>query len=182
MNLRELLPPADLPAPGARIPALALRAAAATVGILLTLLVYRAPGFLVLGIVFSLLAAWAPAYLLSWVMIVFLGLGQLGRPATLSWQLLVLLAGLHLLHLLGMLSLALPWRSWMQPRALRAPLLRFLAIQVPVQLLAVGLMLLLAPNSHGHRPLTAAAAAVLGAPALAGLTLLMLRRRHDLRA
>lgn len=179
MNLSELRPPSDLPAPDARIPALTVRAALATVGILLTLLVYGTSGWLTVGVLFSLLAAWAPEYLLSWAMIVFLALGELARSAGLTWQLLVLIAGVHLLHLLGMLTLALPWRSLLQPRVFTRPLLRFVVIQIPVQALAVVALLLLAPNAHGRRPVTVGAFSIVGAVALAGLALLLFRRRTD---
>lgn len=177
MKLRELRPPADLPAADARVPAVCVRVAAALLGILLTLDVYGTSGWLGVGVVFSVAAAWAPEYLLSWPVIVFLALGQLSRPAGLSWQLLVLIAGVHLLHVCAMLTLALPWRSWMQLRAFRAPLLRFIAIQLPVQVLAVVLLPLLAPNARGHRPLTAGVFAVVGGAALAGLAALLLTRR-----
>jgi hypothetical protein len=179
MSLPELSPPDDLPAADARIPGLAVRAALATVGILLTLVVYGGSGWVAVGVIFSLICAWAPEFLLSWVVIVFLALGELSRPAGLSWQLLVLIAGVHLLHLLGMLALTLPWRSWIQPRAFTQPLRRFLTIQIPVQLLAVAALLLLAPNAHGHRPLTVAEFTVIGAAALGGLTLLLLRPRAN---
>jgi hypothetical protein len=125
------------------------------------------------------LASWAPEYLLSWMLIVFLALGELARPAGLTWQLLVLIAGVHLMHLLGMLTLTLPWRSWLQPRLFKRPLLRFISIQFPVQLLAVAALPLLAPSTHGHRPLNVAAFSILGAVALAALALLLLSHRGD---
>lgn len=143
------------------------------------MVVYGSSGWVAVGVIFSLLSAWAPEYLLSWMLIVFLALGELSRPAGLTWQLLVLIAGVHLLHLLGMLALALPWRSWLQPRVFERPLLRFIAIEIPVQLLAVAALLLFAPNADGHRPLTVGAFSVVGAVALAGLALLLLRRRAD---
>jgi hypothetical protein len=179
MNLPELAAPSDRPAADARIPGVVVRGALATVGSLLTLIVYGTSGWLAVGVIFSLLAAWAPEYLLSWVVIVFLAIGELSRSAGLTWQLLVLIAGVHLLHLLAMLALTLPWRSWLQPRVFARPLLRFAAIQIPVQLLAVAALLLLAPDAHGHRPLTVAAFTVLGTIALAALALLLLRRRAD---
>jgi hypothetical protein len=179
MNLGDLVPPSDLPAPDARVPGVAVRLALAIVGILLTVVVYGSSGWLAVGIMFSLLAAWAPEYLLDWVLIVFLALGELSHPAALSWQLLVLLAGVHLLHALATLALGLPWRSWIAPTVFTRPLLRFLAIQIPVQLLAVVILLLLAPNAHGHRPLTVAEFTLVGAAALAGLTLILLGRRAD---
>jgi len=102
MNVRELVPPPDLPAPDARVPGVAVRLVLAIVGILLSLVVYGSSGLARRrDHSFSLLAAWAPEYLLDWVLIVFLALGELSRPAALSWQLLVLLAGVHLLHAVG---------------------------------------------------------------------------------
>ena len=91
----------------------------------------------------------------------------------------MLLAGVHLLHVLAALTLGLPWRSWIQPSVFTRPLLRFVAIQIPVQLLAVVTLLLLAPNAHGHRPLTVAEFTIIGAVALAGLTVMLLSRRAD---
>jgi hypothetical protein len=179
MNLGELVPPRDLPAADARVPGVAVRLVLAIAGVLLTPVVYGSSGWLAVGIIFSLLAAWAPDYLLTWVLIVFLALGELGRPAALSWQLLVLLAGVHLLHVLATLALGLPWRSWIQPSVFTRPLLRFIEIQIPVQLLAVVTLLLLAPNGHGHRPLTVAEFSVVGASALAGLTVMLLGRGAD---
>jgi hypothetical protein len=179
MNVRELAPPPDLPAPDARLPAVTVRLALAIVGTLLSLIVYGNSAWLAVGIIFSLQAAWAPEYLLGWAVIVFLALGELNRRAALSWQLLVLIAGVHLLHVLATFTLGLPWRSWIQPRAFTQPLRRFVTIQIPVQLLAVATLLLLAPNARGQRPLTVAEFTVIGAAALAGLTLLLLRRRPD---
>jgi hypothetical protein len=76
-----------------------------------------------------------------------------------------------------MLTLELPRRSWLQPGVFLAPLRRFVAIQVPVQALAVVALLALAPSPSGHRPLHAGAFAVVGAVALAGLALVLLRAR-----
>jgi hypothetical protein len=178
MNLRKLARPPDLPAANARIPGVVVRVMLALIGVLVSLVAYGSSGWSVVGILLSLSAAWAPQNLLAWVLIVFLALGELGRHAALTWQLLVLLAGVHLVHVLGMLALELPWRSWVQPAVFARPVLRFIAIQIPVQLLAVVALLLLAPNAHGHRPLTIAEFTVIGAAALAGLALL-LRARPD---
>lgn len=179
MRLPELTPPPDRPVADARVRAVSLRVAVAVLGVLLTLAVYGTDGWLAVGIPFSVLAAWVPEYLLGWALIVFLALGELDRSPGLSWRLLVLLAGVHLLHLLGMLTLGLPWRSWVQPRVLLRLVRRFVAIQIPVQLTAVVLLLLLAPDAHGHRPITAAVFTVVGLTALSGLALLLLRTPSD---
>ncbi len=179
MNVPVLRPPADLPASDARIPGVAVRLALVVVAVPLLLVVFGSNGWLVVGIMLALLAAWAPEYLLGWLLILMLALGELHHRATLSWRILVLLAGVHLLHMLAALALELPWRGWLQPAVFARPLLRFLAIQVPVQLLAVVALLLLAPNAHGHHPLSVAAFAVIGGGALGCLALLLLARRAD---
>lgn len=174
MNLRDLSPRPDL-STAVQIPSVSVRAALAVVAALLSAVVYGTSGWLAVGIILGLLAAWAPEYLLGWLLIVFLALGELGRQAGLSWQILVLLAGVHLVHVLAMLTLGLPWHSWAQLSVFRRPLRRFIAIQIPTQLLGVVALLLLAPNAHGQRPLTVTAFTIVGAAALAGLAVLLLR-------
>jgi hypothetical protein len=180
MKLPAVMQPPELLA-GARIPSVCLRAVLAIVGVLLCLVDYGATGWLAVGTVLSLAAAWAPEYLIGWVLVLFLAAGRLAHQPALNWQFLVMLFGLHLLHVLAMLVLEVPWRSWLQPRVLVAPLRRFLVVQVPAQLLAVLALMLLAPSPDGHRPLTVAGFAVVGALALAGLGLLLTGSRLDER-
>ena len=177
MNLLGLGRPADLPAANARISVITIRLVVVLVGALLSLVVYGTSGWLAIGVLLSLLAAWQPRYLLAWVLIAFLAVGQLDHSAALTWQLLVLLAGLHLLHVIASLTLLLPWTAWVEPAVFTRPMLRFAAIQLPTQVFAAVALLLLAPNSHGHRPLTVPVFAVIGAVALAALAVLLLRRR-----
>jgi hypothetical protein len=178
MKLPRALSPPELLA-GARIPAVAVRALFALAGATLSLVDYGPTGWLAVGIVLSVVAASSPQYLLGWVLILFLAAGRLGHHPSLSWQFLVLLMGLHLLHVLAMLALELPWRSWVQPRVFLGPLRRFLVVQIPTQLLAVVALLLLAPSRDGHRPLTLGVFAVFGALALAALALLLTGPRLD---
>jgi hypothetical protein len=179
MKLPGVVLRADLPFAGARIPAVVVRAVFTIAGVLLSLVDYGFTGWLAVGIVLSVAAAASPQYLLGWVLILFLAAGRLAHRPGLSWQFLVMLFGLHLLHVLAMLALGLPWRSWVRPGVFVAPLRRFLVIQVPTQLLAVLALLLLAPSPDGHRPLTVAGFAVVGAVALAGLALLLTGSRLD---
>ena len=177
MKLPGVVPPPDLPAAGARMPGVAVRAMFLITGGLLSLVEHGLTGWLGVGIALSVAAAWSPRQLLGWALILFLAIGQLAQHPGLSWRFLVLLAGLHLLHVLGTLALELPWRSWIQPTVFVAPLRRFVVIQVPAQLLAVVALLLLAPGHDGHRPLTVTGFAVVGAIALAGVCLLLLGPR-----
>jgi hypothetical protein len=179
MKLRDLLGPEDLPAPDAIVPGVMLPLALAIVGTLLSCVVYAQVGWIVVGILFSVIAAIVPDYLLGWGLILFLAIGELSRPGTLRWQLFVLLAGVHLLHVLSLLAHELPWRTWMQPAVLRRPVLRFIAIQIPSQLVALVALELLAPDRHGHRPVSVAEFGVLGAVALGGLALLLFPGARD---
>src|SRR5580700_10623100 len=104
MKLTGPRAPTDLPAAGARVPALAVRAVFVTAGLLFSLVDYGFTGWLAVGIVLSVGAAWSPRSLLAWVMILYLAAGRLAHHAGLSWQFLVVLAGVHLLHVLGMLE------------------------------------------------------------------------------
>jgi hypothetical protein len=177
MNLSNLAPPSDLPSAGARIPGDAVSVVFVAAGVLLTLVDYQITGWVVLGIALSLTAPWSPQYLGGWLLILFLAAGELAHHAALSWRFLVVLAGLHLLYVLAVLALGLPWRSWVQPAVFLAPLRRFVAIQVPTQLVAVVALLLLAPSKDGHRPVTVGEFAVIGALAIVGLALLLLTPR-----
>jgi len=179
MNLPRLVAPAELPSADARIPGFAVRVALVIAGVLLLLLDYGFSGWLIVGVPLAVAAAVSPDYMLGWVLIVFLAIGQLHQHADLTWRFLVLLAGLHLLHVISMLALELPGRSWVEPAVFRAPLRRFLGIQLPTQLLAVVALLLLAPSRNGDRPWTVAEFSVIGAVALAGLALLLLGPSAD---
>ena len=175
-TLRRLRAPTDLPA-RAPIPGAAVRLALVAVAVALALLVYGPHGWFYVGVLLALLAASVPDYMFGWLLILFLALGELGHRAVLDWRILVLIAGVHMLHILAGLSYVVPWRSWLSPVALLAPLRRFVVIQVPCQLIAVGALELLAPAANGHRPLTFAAFTLAGAAALALLARLLLRGR-----
>ena len=182
MNLPPLIPAAELPSARAHVPGLTVRLVLAAVGTLLALLVLGTGGWAVVGVALALGAAAIPGYLLAWVLILMLAVGELHHSASLRWQLLVLIAGLHLLHVLAILTLELPWRSWVQPAVFRGPLLRLAAIQLPVQGVAVLALALLAPGHGGTRPLTAAVLAPIGAVALVWLALVLLGPHDDAHA
>lgn len=171
MKLLSVGHPPDLPDARARIPGVAIRATFMIVGALLSLDVYGLNGWLVVGVVLCVAAMLAPQLLLGWGMILFLAAGQLAHRAALSWRFMVLLAGLHALHILAMWVLEVPVRSWVQPGVFVAPFRRFIVIEIPLQLFAVISLLVLGPHSNGHRPLTIVGFAIVGAVALGCLAL-----------
>ncbi len=160
---------------GASVPALGLFALIEVLELALAVVAYPLSAGIAVGVVLALASPWTPQRLGPWLAILILGLGQFTRHGGLGWRVLVLLAGLHLLHVAGSLALQLPWRSRLKLRVLSLPLRRFVTIQLPTQVAAALVLGLLAPDGYDHRPLSWPALAVVGAVALAGLALLLLR-------
>jgi hypothetical protein len=172
MRLPSFSAPSTLPVAGARVPGYVPRAVLFLAGTLLSLVDYGASGWLVVGAALSLVAALWPRYLVGWALILFLAAGRAGSHTGLDWRVLVLIAGVHLVHVLSLLTVQLPPRGWVQPGVFSAPLRRFVAIQIPTQVLAV-LALVLLVGHDGHREISTAVFAAVGAVALVGLGLLL---------
>lgn len=163
-----------LPEIGARVPGVVTRVAVGVVGALLCLDRFPPGFFLVIGLVLTAIAVVRPRTLAAWALLLVLAASQLLRdPSPLDVRFFVLLAGMHLLHLLAAQTLALPWRGWVQVAAFRRPLLRFLVIQIPVQVVAFLALLLLAPRPDGSAAVVVPVAGIVGAAALVVLTLLL---------
>jgi hypothetical protein len=157
---------------GVQVPGFVVRAAVAVVGAPLCFVCYQPAFWITVGLVLAGLAVIYPQRLAAWVLILFLGASRLPHHSSpLQWQFFVLLAGLHLLHLLAAQTLEFPWRGSVQLAVFRRPLLRFLAIQIPVQALAVVALAVLAPRPNGSRHVTLAAFGIVGALALVMVTL-----------
>jgi hypothetical protein len=162
----------SLPDIGLRMPGGAVRILLAAVGVGLCLIGIPLGFWFVVGLALTALALAAPPLLGAWGLIVLLALATLTRPETaFDVRFFVLLAGMHLLHVLGAQTLVLPLRAWAQVAVLRAPLLRFVVVQVPVQILAFVVLLLAAPGGPSEAvPL----AAVVGAVALGTVVLVLI--------
>jgi hypothetical protein len=145
---------------GPWVPQWSIRVAVAAVGALL--FVVAVPGPVVgVGVLLSLLAGALPRTRAAWGAIVLLAVGEgLRGQSAIGVPLFVLILGVHVLHVLGAYSTLLPLAGRLQLAALVRPLRGIVLVQVPVQALA--LVLLLATG--GVRP--SPAAAVLGAVAL----------------
>jgi hypothetical protein len=164
--------PRIVPELGARIPGYATRVAFVAVAAPLCFDRYPTGFWLVVGLALTAGAVAAPRHLYAWALLLLLGASQLSRdPSPYDWHFFVLLAGLHLLHVLAASTLAYPWRSWVQLAAIRPPLRRYLAIQVPVQLVALLTLSLLAPSPDGGAHVTVPAVGIVGAAALVLITL-----------
>jgi hypothetical protein len=164
----------DWPQLGARVPGIAVRAVLALLGALLCFVCYHQAFLITVGLLLTAFAVALPRRLGAWALLLFLAASQLPRDRSpLDWQFLVLLAGLHLVHVMAAQAVEIPFRSWVQLAVFRPVLLRYLAIQIPVQGLAVLSLLLLAPRADGSRHVAVAALGIVGGAAFVLVTLLL---------
>jgi hypothetical protein len=164
-----------LPAMGPWLPASAVRVALGVVGALLCL-ERLAPGFwLVAGLGLLACAVAVPRAATAWALLLLLAGTQLRElPSAHDGHFFLLLAGLHLLHVLAAQAFALPWRGRVQVAVVGRPLLRFVAVQVPVQTAAFAALALLAPGPDGAARFALPAAGIAGGAALVAVTVLLI--------
>ena len=114
----------------------------------------------------SAVAVAVPRYRVAWVLIAVLAFSTLLEPGRLTPRLLAVIAAVHVLHVLASWILAVPALARLQPAVLLPSLRRLIAVQVPVQAVAVVLLSIARP------PLAPWLAIVSGA-AIAGLVVLL---------
>jgi hypothetical protein len=173
-NLTGPVPVRPVPDIGMWIPGFVLRAALGVVAALLCL-DRLPPGFwLVVGLLLTGGAVAVPRWLTAWGLLVLLGASQvLQAPSPHDGHFFLLLAGLHLIQVLAAHALAFPWRSRVQLAVLRRPLLRFVAIQGPVQVFAAAALAVLAPHPNGSTSIHLPVLGIVGGAALVVVTLLL---------
>jgi hypothetical protein len=111
----------------------------------------------------------------AWGLLLVLGLSQVSRePSVTDLTFYLLLAGVHLLHVLGGLARVLPWAGRMQVGALVQPIQRFVLVQAVAQPAAVGALLAFDGGPGTIPGLSIVAAATVGAIA----AVLVRRLRH----
>ncbi|GAA4342435.1 hypothetical protein [Microbacterium rhizosphaerae] len=99
------------------------------------------PPYAVIAVALAVVGAFAPGSLGTWGCALVIGLAPLARPADAAdWRPYATLAIVHLLQVLGGLTMVVPWRSRMQVRVLRRPLVRWVLIQVPAQALLAAVL------------------------------------------
>lgn len=132
---------------GPSVPAAVLRAAAGAVAGALVAQTFAGPWSLPVA-VGVLLALWpTPAAVVALVLVI--AGAQVLRPlAPVQPGFFVLLAGVHLLHVLTALARVLPWRARVQLVALARPLGRFALVQAGAQLVAL-VLLVAVPGPRG---------------------------------
>lgn len=160
---------------GAHLPGFVPRLAVALVGGGAALLLVPAP-FGYLGLALALLGALFPATLAAWGCALVIALAQLARaPEPADWHPYAALAVVHLLHVIGALSIVVEPGGVLHMRALRGPFLHWLAIQVPAQCVLLAVLFL--ASAHPLPPSLPGAFAAVGAVCVGVLVVLVIRRR-----
>ena len=123
------------------VPGWSLRALFAAVALPLLLIGVPEGPWTVIAALLVGVAVWRPRWLTAWVLIGVLMLSSLAEPGAPTPRFLALIAGVHALHLLAAWMLAVPSVARLQPAVLLPSLRRFVLVQVPVQLVAVAILL-----------------------------------------
>lgn len=159
------------------VPAWSVRALFAAIALVLVLVGVPEGPWTGIAALLVGVSVWRPRWLTAWVLIGVLLLSSLVEPGTLTPRVLGLIAGAHALQLLAGWMLALPAAARLQPAVLLPSLRRFAIVQVPVQLVAVLLLVVRGGSGAASSvPLLAAVSGVALA-ALVGLLLPALLRR-----
>jgi hypothetical protein len=162
VGIRGTPPPQTVPAIGPWVPTATLHVLFFAVAAGLCLLVL-APRFWLAGLLLSAVVTLVPNWVPRWWLLLVLALSQLWRePSLTDPAFYLLLAGVHLLHVLGGLAGLLPWMGRMQVGALVRPLQRFVLVQAAALAAAVCALLAFDGVPGTVRGLSILAAAVLG--------------------
>lgn len=132
-------PSASAPAIGAWVPTATVHIAFLAVATGLCLLVLEPPFWRAVGLLLAVTGTLVPSRVSPGWLLLVLALSQLGRePSATDIVFYLLLAGVHLLHLLSSLAMGLPRHGRIQVIALLPPFRRFVLIQAFVQAVAAG--------------------------------------------
>ena len=141
-----------LPDIGVSLPVSLVRTGMGTTMVALGLAEFGFSTLLIVAIVGAAAVLAFPRAPFAWMFVLLLAVPLLGAPLVgISWQLAVAIAGTHALHEFGMMLAWLPERGRVQRAVLARMLRSWLIIQIPVQVVAVGVVLLITGT-----PLTAA--------------------------
>jgi hypothetical protein len=154
---------ASAPAIGPWVPAATLHVAFVAVAAGLCLLVFGSRLWLTIGLVLAVAAMVVPHLVSPWWLVFILGVDQVWRtPSATDGVFYALLAGVHLLHLLGGLTVLLPWDARIQVAALAGPLRRFVLVQAVAQPVAYGALVAFSTRGGTVPGLSILSAALLG--------------------
>jgi len=153
---------------GRSVPVATLHVAHVIIAAVLCVLVLEGPLWRAVGLALLLAGAFAPGRISPWWLLLALAASQLRRtPSATDPTFYLLLAGVHLLHVLASLTRLLPWRGRLEVRALVGPLWRFAMVQMVSQAVAVGALLAFRGERGAWPGLPIVAAGLLAVVALA---------------
>jgi len=154
---------ASVPDLGPWMPTATLHLLFFAVGAGLCLLVLESPLWLAIGLLLAVAGTLVPHLVPTWWLMLLLGLSPLGHePSANDVAYYLLLAGVHLLYVIGSLTRLLPWDGRMQVVALAPPLRRFVFVQAVAQPVAVGALFAFGGGPGTVPGMSILAAAVLG--------------------
>lgn len=152
---------------GRWVPTAVLHGLVLTVSAALCLLVLEPPLWRAVGLTLAVVGTVVPRRVPLWWLLLLLGLSPLGRePSVTDVTFYLLLAGVHLLYVLGGLARLVPWEGRMQVGALVRPIRRFVLVQAVVQPVAVGALFAFGGGPGTVPGLSIVAAVVLGCVAV----------------
>lgn len=126
-------------------------------------LVLPSPLWMAIGLLLAVAGTLAPNVVPTWWLLLLLGLAQVWRePSATDVVFYLLLAGVHLLHMLGSLLRTLPWNGRMQLVSFIRPLTRLVLVQAGMQVVAVGALFVFADGPGTVQGLSILAALLLG--------------------
>jgi hypothetical protein len=165
------------PVIGASVPASIVRLVVAIVLLALSFGIVGIQPLLALALLLCIATMVFPRAPAAWMLAALLAVLSLGpQGAVPGWKFFVALAGVHLLHLVGMTLTWLPAGGPVQLRVLGRILRGYLLIQVPAQLVAF-LVLGLLTGPSGAAAITSPVFGLVAAVGLAVLVALALSRR-----
>lgn len=171
VGVRGNRPRASVPAMGPWVPIAMLHVLFFAVAAGLCLLVLM-PLYLGVGLVLAAAVTLVPDRVPVWCLLIALALSQVWRePSATDITFYLLLAGVHLLHMLGGLTRVLPWVGRIQVRALVGPFQRFAVVQGVAQAVALSGLL-----AFGGGPGKVPGLSILAAGALGVVVALLVRR------
>ena len=151
------------PAIGPSISAATLRVLFLVVAAGLSLLVLDRPVWLSVGLLLAAGGTFLPELVSRWWVLLLLGVSQLWRePSVVDVAFHLLLAGLHLLYVVGSLAQQLPWHARVQRVAFARCIRRFVRVQAVTQAVAVGALVAFGGGRGAVPGLSIVAATALG--------------------
>lgn len=173
--MRSLLRRNDWIRTGAAVPSVILRLGLIVLVAVAAALLIPVLGWQIAAVATAALGVVLPQTFGGWMSIACLAVGMvMSEPSV--WRALVAVLVVHLIHVASSLMLVVPWRGRVVLAALRPTLRRLLLVQLVAQPLTLLVMLLFLSGGSSSDGITVEGAAIVGAAALAMLSVLFLVR------